>query len=223
MAKRKSFTEGFKVEETKGKAAEGDHSLLTLNNAIAAATCEAEVFSPMWELCLVCANQRKLISKVRGDSNDFLTYATLAYINRWQKQFAPPDARRPVQFIQNWIPYILNTIRFTLINFNKDVYDYDFLPLPTILEDGEGAGDAEKEVPDYSSRDPILAMAVEELASVDTVHSLLTRLPAELHPYLLDILYYIRTDGLLVSKKTLNFVKIGRSIFTENVERWVRT
>ena len=71
---RKSFQPGFKVEETKGKAAEGDDSLLQLNLAICEAKEAKDVFLPMWQLCLVCANQRKLIAKVRGDSNDFLNY-----------------------------------------------------------------------------------------------------------------------------------------------------
>lgn len=223
MAKRKSFNEGFKVSETKGKAAEGDDGLLALNNIIMSATNTADIFVPMRRLCVACATQRKLISKVRGDSDEFLNYATVQYVTRWQKQFAKPDARRPVQFIQNWIPYILGTIRFALISFNKDVYDYDILPLPTLLEDEEDlVGDC-RDIPDRRSRDPVMSVSMEAFADSRALHSVLAELPAPLQPYLLDILYYIRTSGRYISSYTLNYAKIGRNIFMEKAERWVTT
>lgn len=227
MAQRASFKKDFKVEETKGKAADlsNKNSLLSLNNKIIDTPQDkpGEVFDPMWKICLACANQRKLISKVRGDSNDFLNYATLGYVQRWQKQFGAPDGRRPVQYIQNWIPYILGTIRFALISFNKEEFDFDFLPLPTIYSDEDNKCDecSTRDVPDVSGSDPVMALAIEQLADRNTLHTVLAEMPLELKPFLVDILYYIRTGGSLLSDNVLNFIKIGRILFIERVERWM--
>lgn len=217
---RKSFQPGFKVEETKGKAAEGDDSLLQLNLAICEAKEAKDVFLPMWQLCLVCANQRKLIAKVRGDSNDFLNYATLGYVQRWQKQFGAYDGRRPVQMIQNWIPYILGTIRFALISFNKEVFDYDFLPLPTIIddEDDNAEGD-DKSLPDYTSDNPETTALMSSLLDRGVLHNLLLEMPKELRPYTVDILYYVR-EGVLLSRKNANFVKVGKNVLYRAIENY---
>lgn len=222
MAKRKSFNEGFKVAETVGKSAEGEDSLLALNNQIMAATDPGDIFIPMRRLCVACAAKRKLISKVRGDSDDFLNYATLQYVQRWQKQFGKYDARRPVQAIQNWIPYISGTIRFSLMSFNKEVYDYDILPLPTLLDDTEDNTGDYRDILDTRSRDPVLSLSMEAFAEPKALHSVLLQLPEELQPYLVDILFYVKTAGQY-SQSTLNFVKIGRNIFMEKAEEWVMT
>ena len=217
---RKSFQAGFQVAETVGKAAEGDNSLLQLNLAICEAKDTKDVFLPMWQLCLVCANQRKLIAKVRGDSNDFLNYATLGYVQRWQKQFGEYDGRRPVQMIQNWIPYILGTIRFALISYNKEALDYDFLPLPTIIDDDDdnAAGD-DKSLEDPMSDNPVRYAFISSLAEKNTLHNILLELPQELRPYTVDILYYIR-EGVLLSRKNANFVKVGRNVLLKSLEEY---
>ncbi|MCM1323001.1 MAG: hypothetical protein NC218_02345 [Acetobacter sp.] len=221
MATRASFTEGYKVQKTQGKAAQGKHSLLALNNEIVAAADTSEVFAPMFRICLICANQRKLISKVRGDSNDFLYYATMGYVERWRKQFGAKDARRPMQMIQNWIPYVLGTIRFSLMSYNKEVYDYDFLPLPKLYDDDEDDAGSERDVPDTISKDPLLTMSMQALTNREALHSIVEQMPEELQPYMVDILYYIRTRGMLLSFKRANFVKIGKAIFTRLVEQWI--
>lgn len=225
MAKRASFQKDFVVQETKGKAGDlsNPDSLASLNKRIVETPPDkpGDVFEPMWTLCLALANQRKLIAKVRGDSNDFLTYATIGYIDRWQKQFGKHDARRPVQQIQNWIPYILNTIRFALISFNKEVFDYDFLPLPVLLKDAEDEEGETRDIPDTRTVDPVTVLALESLANRDTLHSLLDTMPQELKPYLVDILYYIRTRGKYFSQRALNFIKIGVKVLTEKIEQWI--
>lgn len=215
---RKSAQPGFKVAETVGKAAEGEHSILSLNNRIIAATSASEVFEPMWQLCLVCATQRKIISKVRGDSNDFFNYATLGYVERWKKQFDAPDKRRPMQMIQNWIPYILGTIRFALMSFNKDAQDFDFLPMPKLYVDKEDDEGTSRDLEAKGGRDPILALALEEFTDATAINEFIFTLPTELRPYLVDILYYIRTQGQVLSKKNFNYVKIGRNIFLQKLE-----
>ena len=229
MAARASFQKDFKVQETKGKAAEGPNSLLAINNRIAETTLEEfennpkareRVFDAMQTLCLVCANQRKLIAKVRGDSNDFLRYATMNYVARWKKQFAEKDARRPVDQIQNWIPYILGTIRFALITYNKEVWDYDFLGLPILLEDQEDSIGNQRDLQDYTAKNPLTILSLEALTHRETLHSVLLSLPAELRPYLVDVLLYVRTKGQLLSREHLNFVKIGKYLFGKELEKW---
>ncbi len=221
MAVRASFQKEYKVQKTTGKAAEGPNSLLALNNAIVAAADTSEVFNPMFTICLACANQRKLISKVNGDSNDFLYYATMGYVERWKKQFTAADGRRPMQMIQNWIPYVLGTIRFGLISYNKEVYDYDFLPLPKLYDDDEDSSGSERDIPDNVSKDPLLVLSMEALLKGDALHSIINLMPNELQPYMVDILYYIRTKGTLLSEKRANFVKIGKAVFTKLVEKWI--
>ena len=88
MAKKKSHDPNFKVAKTVGSAAEGEDSLLSLNNIIQQATTTAEIFEPMKRLCAALAVHRKLIlpgmSKIRegGSPDDFLNFATLHYIDR---------------------------------------------------------------------------------------------------------------------------------------------
>ena len=222
MAARASFQKDYKVQQTKGKAAEGPNSLLALNNQIVAAAEESEVFEPMFRICLACANQRKLIAKVRGDSNDFLYYAVMGYVDRWRKQFTAADARRPMQMIQNWIPYVLGTIRFGLISYNKEVYDNDFLPLPKLYTDEEDDSGSQRDIPDKVSKDPLLVLSMESLLDKRSLEAILAQMPQELKPYIVDILYYIRTRGTLLSQKRANFVKIGKAVFTKLVEQWIR-
>lgn len=222
MGKKASFRADFKVAETKGRFAEGKDSPLALNNqivAIADPKRSSEVFEPMWHLCLICANQRRLIAKVRGDSNDFLNYATLGYVQRWKKQFEKHDKRIAVSQIQNWIPYILNTIRFALMSFNKQAYDYDFLPLPRLLLDKEDDAVVTRDVLDVTAPAPSDRAILSAYADKEVVHTVLLSLPLELYPYLPDILFYIRTKGKLLSKKNRNFVIIGRNIFLQELRR----
>lgn len=220
---RKSFSQDFKVAPTVGKIAEGPNSILSLNEAIMAVTDPAhagEIFQPMWHLCLACANKRKLIAKVRGDSNDFLNYATLGYVQRWQKQFGEFDARRPVQFIQNWIPYVLGTIRFALMAFNKEAYDYDFLPLPTLLKDIESDDGSDKDIEDFSATKPLFALSLKHFTHQKNLHTILQELPKELYPYRVDILLYLRSS-MMLTRGTENFVVTGKAIFSELVEEFV--
>lgn len=221
---RASFRKDFKVAPTVGKIAEGPNSILSLNENIMKVTDPAEVgkiFDPMWHLCLACANKRKLIAKVRGDSNDFLNYATLGYVQRWQKQFGAFDARRPVQFIQNWIPYVLGTIRFALMAFNKEACDYDFLPLPKLFQDLEDIDSGcDRDLEDYTTSDPLAALSFNHFRTQKNLHEVLTSLPAELHPYRVDILHYLRTS-MLLTKGTENFVLTGKAIFSELAEEFV--
>lgn len=219
---RKSAQPGFHVEATKGKAAEGPNSLLSLNEKILNAKSEAEAFMPIWKLCLVASAQRKIISKVRGDSNEFFTYATLGYLARWRKQFGARDARMPVQEIQNWIPYILGTIRFSLISFNKDVYDYDILPLPQLYDDEDSGESSDRDIEDTRTVDPVLLISIKQFASRESLHNVLMRLPQEFRPYLADILLYSRTSGNILSKQTMPFAKIGRRIFEREASSWIR-
>lgn len=218
MAQKASYRKDFKVAETRGKAAEGPNSLLSYNNRIVAAKTTAETFEPMFRLCVACATQRKLIAKVRGDSTDFLNYATMGYVIRWQKQFDPHDNRRPVDFIQNWIPYILGTIRFALIAYNKEVYDYDFLPLPRVLEDEEDDKGTRRDMPDTTSMDAFSHVSLHFLSSKEMLHSTLMSLDPELRPYLVDILYYMRTKGGLLSSRSANFARVGRSLIRNILE-----
>ena len=218
MAQKASYRKDFKVAETKGKAAQGPNSLLSYNNRIVAAKTTAETFEPMFRLCLACATQRKLIAKVRGDSTDFLNYATMGYVIRWQKQFEEHDNRRPVDLIQNWIPYILGTIRFALIAYNKEVWDYDFLPLPRVLEDEEDEVGTRRDMPDTASMDAFSQVSLNFLADKSVLHSALLSLSPELRPYLVDILFYMRTKGGLLSSRSANFAKIGRRLLREELE-----
>lgn len=247
MAKRASFQKDFKVKETVGKAAEGDDSLLALNNKIAAATNTGEIFEAMKRLVTACSVQRKLIlpgmCKVRGnpgeasgDPEEFLNYATICYLQRWKKQYETPDARRPVQFIQNWIPYILSTIRFTLMQYNKEVQDYDFLPLPQLMRDFDNDGEGEeKDIPEKDPIDPLLLLALSSFTRAD-LHELLENLPEELNPYKIDILYCLRDDFFVretlreekldpmpyFSEIARNFVQIGKGYFIKELEKWLR-
>ena len=218
MGQKASYRPDFKVAETRGKAAQGPNSLLSYNNRIVAAKTTAETFEPMFRLCLACATQRKLIAKVRGDSTDFLNYATMGYVIRWQKQFEEHDNRRPVDFIQNWIPYILGTIRFALIAYNKEVWDYDFLPLPRVLEDEEDEVGTRRDMPDITSMDEFSRISLSFLADKETLRSMLFSLSTELQPYLVDILYYMRTKGGLLSRHSSNFARIGRNLMRDALE-----
>lgn len=247
MAQRASFRKDFKVAETKGKAAEGEDSLLALNNKIQQATEPKDVFIPMKRIVTACAVQRKLIlpgmCKVRGqpgeqsgDPEDFLNYATVGYIQRWKAQFGEHDARRPVQFVQNWIPYILNTIRFHLIQYNKEVQDYDFLPLPQLMEDFDNDDigvDKSQEAP--IERDSLLFLSMKVLTNRDRLHAVLNDLPDELNPYKIDILYCLREEFLtrdrIKEEKVVavpyfsaiarNFVQIGKSYLMKEIEEWM--
>lgn len=248
MAVKKSSQKDFKVAETIGKAAEGEDSLLALNNRIAVATKPDDVFIPMKRIVTAAAVQRKLIlpgrCKVRGqpweesgDPDDFLNYATLGYVQRWQAQFKPQDNRRPVQQIQNWIPYVLSTVRFYLIQYNKEVQDYDFLPLPTLAVDFENddGSSTDKSQAAPETRDPLLFLSLQVLANKDQLHTMLEDLPPELSPYKIDILYCLREEFLtkdrLRDEKVMpvpyfsaiahNFVQIGKAYLMKEMEQWL--
>lgn len=232
MASKKSYDPNFRVAPTTGKAAEGEDSLAALNETIMKATTTAQIFTPMKRICAACATLRKLIipgfCKVRGDPEDFLNAATIHYVQRWQNEKTQQDelqatgqiTGRKLTTIQNWIPYISSTIRFELIIFNKSVQDFDFLPLPTLLEDREDSTGTTRDVP-VTQDDPLNAIALEELTHRDNLHSVLLGLPEELLPYSIDILYYIRTKGNLISSNTLNYVKLGRYFMSKEVAEWM--
>ena len=228
--KKVSFQDDFVVQPTIGKAAEGEDSLLSVNNRIQAAKDTKDVFLLMKRLCAAAAVQRKIISKfgspnpfskVRDDPEDFLNFCALHYTERWKKQ-KEGQLRAPSKPIQNWIPYILSTIRFHLIEYNKQVYDYDFLPLPRLLDDPTDTDDSsERDFPDENSLDAEQLLAFQELSSVKNIDYLLFGLPAEFYPYFVDILYYIRTKGGILYPASRNFVIVGCRLLYKEVEQWM--
>lgn len=226
MAKKKSHDPNFKVAKTVGSAAEGEDSLLSLNNIIQQATTTAEIFEPMKRLCAALAVHRKLIlpgmSKIRegGSPDDFLNFATLHYIDRWNKQKEPPHGKRPVAHIHNWIPYISSTIRFCLMHYNKEVQDYDFLPVPTYYSEAEGGEELVNDV--FSEDDQFAITDLKTSITIETIHQLIESLPKELSPYKADILYYINNQSKkFVDVKRKNFVIIGKNLFCRRLEEWV--
>lgn len=226
MGKKKSNDPNFKVAETIGIAAQGEDSLLALNNIIQLAKGQSEVFEPMKRICAALAVFKKFTisgaCKIRngGTPDDFLNFATLNYVIRWKKQFEPPHGRKPVAKIQNWIPYISNTIRYCLINYNKEVQDYDFLPLPNHYTDST-SGDTEDDDIEYTD----LSFNKSELLqsmTIDTIHTIINKLPSELVPYRADILYYINNrQKKLVNNRYKNFVIIGTNIFNKELSKWM--
>lgn len=225
-----SFQDDFVVKPTIGKAAEGEDSLLSVNNRIQAAKDTKDVFLLMKRLCAAAAVQRKIISKfgsanpfskVRDDPEDFLNFCALHYTERWKKQ-KDGQLRAPSKPIQNWIPYILSTIRFHLIEYNKQVYDYDFLPLPRLFDDPTDTdSSSERDLPDENSPDIEKLLAFQELSSTKNINYLLFGLPEEFYPYFIDILYYIRTKGGILYPANRNFVIVGYRLLYEEIERWI--
>ena len=225
-----SFQDDFVVKPTIGKAAEGEDSLLSVNNRIQAAKDTKDVFLLMKRLCAAAAVQRKIVSKfgsanpfskVRDDPEDFLNFCALHYTERWKKQ-KEGQLRAPSKPIQNWIPYILSTIRFHLIEYNKQVYDYDFLPLPRLFDDpADTDSSSERDLPDENSPDMEKLLAFQELSSTNNINYLLFGLPAEFYPYFVDILYYIRTKGGILYPANRNFVIVGYRLLYEEIERWI--
>jgi len=226
MPRKKSSNPNFTVAETVGEAAEGEDSLLALNNRIQQATTSSEVFEPMKRICAALAVHRKIITpgtcKIRkgGSPDDFLNFATLNYVLRWKKQFEPAHGRKPVAEIQNWIPYISNTIRYCLINYNKEVQDYDFLPLPTRYTDLDSG----------ATEESCIAFNDEEFSkielrcslTVDAIHSIIESLPEELWPYKADILYYINSrQKKFVDERAKNYVIIGKNLFYKGLAEWL--
>lgn len=227
MAKKKSHDPNFKVESTVGSAAEGEDSLLSLNNLIQEAKETKDIFIPLKRICAAIALSKRItaagVCKIRfgGSPDDFLNFAVLSYVMRWKKQFEPVHARKPVSFIQNWIPYISNTIRYCLINYNKEIQDYDFLPLPDHFTDSESG---ETVVDDLISEDYEYRLEdIKNSMNQQTVHTIITGLPRELRPYLADVLYYIRNKKTkLVNSKYKNYVIIGANIFNKEFREWAR-
>lgn len=225
-----SFQDDFVVKPTVGKAAEGEDSLLSVNNRIQASDNPKDVFLLMKRLCAAAAVQRKIVSKygsanpfskVRDDPEDFLNFCALHYTERWKKQ-QDGQLRAPSKPIQNWIPYILSTIRFHLIEYNKQVYDYDFLPLPRLFDDPTDTdSSSERDLPDENSHDIEKLLAFQELSSTKNINYLLFGLPAEFYPYFVDILYYIRTKGGILYPANRNFVIVGYRLLYEEIERWI--
>lgn len=225
-----SFQDDFVVQPTIGKAAEGKDSLLSVNNRIQAAKDAKDVFPLMKRLCAAAAVQRKIVSKfgstdpfskVRDDPEDFLNFCALNYTERWKKQ-KEGKLRAPSKPVQNWIPYILSTIRFHLIEYNRQVYDYDFLPLPRLFDDPTDTdSSSERDLPDEDSPDIEKLLAVQELSSTKNINYLLLGLPAEFYPYFVDILYYIRTKGGILYPASRNFVIVGYRLLYEEIERWI--
>lgn len=223
---RASFQEGFKVAPTVGTAAEGEDSLLSLNNIIASAKQQSEVFEPMKRIATACALQKGYIkpgcSKIRqgGSPDDFLNFATLYYVQRWKKQFQPSDKRMAVAEIQNWIAYVHSTIRFQLILYNREVQEYDFLPMPVYFaEDDESTFDKDLPMDD----DTLTYVELKALASPTVLHTLITQLPEELHPYTVHILHYLACPNTIVCEDCRNFVLIGKAFLRKGVEEWLRT
>lgn len=225
-----SFRDDFVVEPTIGKAAEGEDSLLSVNNRIQASNNAEDVFLLMKRLCAAAAVQRKIVSKfgsanpfskVRDDPEDFLNFCALHYTERWKKQ-KYGQLRAPSKPIQNWIPYILSTIRFHLIEYNKQVYDYDFLPLPRLFDEPTDTdSSSERDLPDESSPDIEKLLALQELSSTKNIDYLLCGLPAEFYPYFIDILYYIRTKGGILYPANRNFVIVGYRLLYKEIEQWI--
>lgn len=225
-----SFQDDFVVQPTIGKAAEGEDSLLSVNNRIQASKDTKDVFLLMKRLCAAAAVQRKIISKygsanpfskVRDDPEDFLNFCALNYTERWKKQ-KEGQLRAPSKPIQNWIPYILSTIRFHLIEYNRQVHDYDFLPLPRIFDEPiDTDSSSERDLPDKNSPDIEKLIAFQELSSTKNINYLLFGLPPEFYPYFVDILYYIRTKGGILYPASRNFVIVGYRLLYEEIERWM--
>ena len=225
-----SFQDDFVVKPTVGKAAEGEDSLLSVNNRIQASDNPKDVFLLMKRLCAAAAVQRKIVSKygsanpfskVRDDPEDFLNFCALHYTERWKKQ-KDGQLRAPSKPIQNWIPYILSTIRFHLIEYNKQVYDYDFLPLPRLFDDPTDTdSSSERDLPDENSPDIEKLLAFQELSSTKNINYLLFGLPAEFYPYFVDRLYYIRTKGGILYPANRNFVIVGYRLLYKEIERWI--
>lgn len=226
MPRKKSHDPNFRVDDTVGKAAEGEDSLLSLNEAIQAATSTAQIFIPMKRICAAISVSRKItapgFSKIRqgGTPDDFLNFATLSYVIRWQKQFDPPHGRKPVSHILNWIPYISNTIRYCLINYNKEVQDFDFLPLPNHFTDSSIGQTEEDDIPDNSQN--LNCILIKGSMSVEVIHSIIMSLPEELEKYYAEILYYIRNGrDRMLDEKNKNFIIIGTNIFNKEFREWV--
>lgn len=225
-----SFQNDFKVKPTVGKAAEGEDSLLSVNNRIQASDNPKDVFLLMKRLCAAAAVQRKIVSKygaaspfskVRDDPDDFLNFCALHYTERWKKQ-KEGKLRAPSKPIQNWIPYILSTIRFHLIEYNKQVYDYDFLPLPRLFDDPTDTdSSSERDMPDENLPDMDWMLSFRELSSTDSLNYIIFGLPPEFYPYLVDILYYIRTKGGILSPSKRNFVIVGYRLLYKEIEQWI--
>lgn len=225
-----SFQDDFVVKPTVGKAAEGEDSLLSVNNRIQAAKDTKDVFLLMKRLCAAAAVQRKIVSKfgsanpfskVRDDPEDFLNFCALHYTERWKKQ-REGQLRAPSKPIQNWIPYILSTIRFHLIEYNKQVYDYDFLPLPRLFDDPTDTdSSSERDLPDETIPDLDWILSFQELSSVKNLNHILFGLPPEFYPYFVDILYYIRTQGGILYPANRNFVIVGYRLLYKEIERWI--
>lgn len=225
-----SFQDNFVVQPTVGKAAEGEDSLLSVNNRIQASKDVKEVFLLMKRLCAAAAVQRKILSragssnpfsKVRDDPEDFLNFCALHYTERWKKQ-EDGQLQPPSKPVQNWIPYILSTIRFHLIEYNKQVYDYDFLPLPRLLDDPTDTdASSEMDLPDENSLNTEQLFAFQELASVKNIDYLLFGLPPEFYPYFVDILYYIRTKGRILYPASRNFVIVGTRLLYKEIKQWI--
>ena len=233
--KRASFQPGFEVKPTVGKAAEGDDSLSALNEIIQAipypdATSEqmGNLFTAMKRICAACALYKGITkpggSKIRqgGSPDDFLDFAVLHYVDRWRKQFLPADKRRPVVKVLNWIPLITSTIHFHLINYNKDIFDYDFLPLPNYYgEDQEGSFD--KDLPESKlDSSQLTYVELEMLQNPVVLRNVLFQLPDELRPHIIDILHYLASPGTLISKERRNFVIIGKAFLRKGLEKSLR-
>ena len=225
MAK-KSSKEGVTVSETVGKAAEGDDSLKALDLQIQESTTTGETFIPMKRICAAMAIYRKILTKgsckIRegGTPDDFLNFATVSYVERWQKQFTPQHGRKPVAHIQNWIPYISNTIHYCLMAYNKEIQDFDFLPLPNHYTDSTAG---EKEDNDLVDEDMGYRQVVlNRSITVGAIHDIVKTMPNCLKQYMPEILYYIRSRRKkFVTEKNKNFVIIGANIFNKGFERWM--
>jgi hypothetical protein len=226
MAKKKSNDPNFKVEKTVGAAAEGEDSLLSLDAFIQNADNTTDIFIPMKRICAAMAISKRMISpgasKIRqgGSPDDFLNFATLNYVLRWKKQFEPAHGRKPVSKIQNWLPYVSNTIRYCLINYNKEVQDYDFLPLPHHFTDSEVGETEETDIVYVDTT--FCKMELRASITMETIHGLVQRLPKELLPFRAEILYFINNKSQkFVSEKNKNFVIIGKNIFCKGLKEWM--
>ncbi len=229
MARKTFQPGGYTVAKTVGSAAEGEDSLLALNNRIQSLRLDQiqDVWDPMKRIAASCALQRKIIQpglcKIRqpGDTDDFLNYVTTHYIQRWRRQFEEKcDGRRRERYILNWIPYILGTITFLLIKYNKEVQDFDFLPLPS-HETGDGEI-VEDDIEDTSiklSIDELTPAEMEVLINPRILHYIVMQLPPEIARYRADVLYYLSSKGKLISRENRNFVIVGAALVRKSIEQ----
>lgn len=207
-------------------AAKGSNaSLQEINDRINNATSTSEIFMDMKTLMTSVASAKGYIrkgqSKIRkgGTPDDFLNYCTMKMVERWRKQGDILTASLGQTKIDNWCAYG-NIVMFSyLVEYNKSIFDMEASQIPTQIDkDGE---ETEIDIEDPSSLNGIQSLFVGSLISKTTILNALKKLPKDIFPYSLDILYFLQYNKYL-DKQHQAFVDVGINFFRRNLEDGLR-